>query len=200
LTDDAALREAIDSGVAGRGSLVTTTTPEAFADQLVTHAGCVAILDIACVPTSAPIFIERLRGQFPGLVLVTAGTAREQGALAPLVADGTVCRFAHKPVSGQLLGLVLAAALRRRDALANEQRGCSRRCAPRAHASQIALLIPAQRGRHRDRLLRRPAAQLTPATRRLARDRRVRGPAHRHPGLIVIPRRRAHGVAEPALT
>jgi hypothetical protein len=133
LTDDAALREAIDSGVAGRGSVVTTATPQAFADQLVTHAGCVAILDLACVPTSAPIFIERLRGQFPGLVLVTAGTAREQGALAPLVADGTVCRFAHKPVSGQRL----ACSSTRRCAAAtrwptNRAKCCSRRCAPRA--------------------------------------------------------------------
>jgi hypothetical protein len=168
LTDDAALREAIDSGVAGRGSLVTTTTPEAFADQLVTHAGCVAILDIACVPTSAPIFIERLRGQFPGLVLVTCGTAREQGALAPLVADGSVCRFAHKPVSGQRLGLFLDAALRRRDALANEQREVL--LAPlrpvRSHASQVALLILllAAAAATAMWLLRRPVAPVTPAT------------------------------------
>jgi DNA-binding NarL/FixJ family response regulator len=122
LTDDAAMREAIDAAVAGRGSAIVTATAEAFADQLVAHAGGVAILDLACVPTSSPIFIERLRGQFPGLVLVTAGTAREQSALAPLVADGTVCRFAHKPVSGQRLGLFLDAALRRRDALDREQR------------------------------------------------------------------------------
>ena len=168
LTDDAALREAIDSGVAGRGSVVTTATPEAFADQLVTHAGCVAILDLACVPTSAPIFIERLRGQFPGLVLVTAGTAREQGALAPLVADGTVCRFAHKPVSGQRLGLFLDAALRRRDALANEQREVL--LAPlrpsRSHASQVALLILllAAAAATAMWLLRRPVAPVTPAT------------------------------------
>lgn len=165
LTDDAALREAIDSGVAGRGSVVTVATPEAFADQLVTHAGCVAILDLACVPTSAPIFIERLRGQFPGLVLVTAGTAREQGALAPLVADGTVCRFAHKPVSGQRLGLFLDAALRRRDALANEQRKVL--LAPlrtsRSRASRVALLILllAAAAGTAMWLLRRPAAPAT---------------------------------------
>jgi hypothetical protein len=168
LTDDAALREAIDSGVAGRGSVVTTATPEAFADQLVTHAGCVAILDLACVPTSAPIFIERLRGQFPGLVLVTCGTAREQGALAPLVADGTVCRFAHKPVSGQRLGLFLDAALRRRDALANEQREVL--LAPlrpaRSYASQIALLILLVGAAAATAmwLLRRPAAPVALAT------------------------------------
>ncbi len=122
LTDDTALREAIGAAVAGRGSAIVTATAEAFADQLVAHAGGIAILDLACVPTSSPIFIERLRAQFPGLVLVTAGTAREQSALAPLVADGTVCRFAHKPVSGQRLGLFLDAALRRRDALDSEQR------------------------------------------------------------------------------
>ena len=166
LTDDAALREAVDAAAAGRGSAIMTATPEAFADQLVGNAGCIAILDLACVPTSSPIFIERLRGQFPGLVLVTAGTAREQSALAPLVADGTVCRFAHKPVSGQRLGLFLDAALRRRDVLANEQRDVllAPLRASRARTSRAAvytLLLAAAIGTAAW-LLRRPATPPVP--------------------------------------
>jgi hypothetical protein len=172
LTDDAALREAIDSAVSSRGSAVMTATPEAFADQLVAHAGCVAILDLACVPTSAPIFIERLRGQFPGLVLVTAGTAREQSALAPLVADGTVCRFAHKPVSGQRLGLFLDAALRRRDALDSEQREVLlaplRSSHSRASRVAVLILLLAAAAGTAMWLLRRPAAPIAPAAAPIA--------------------------------
>ncbi len=166
LTDDTALREAIGAAVAGRGSAIVTATAEAFADQLVAHAGGIAILDLACVPTSSPIFIERLRAQFPGLVLVTAGTAREQSALAPLVADGTVCRFAHKPVSGQRLGLFLDAALRRRDALDSEQRDVLlaplRATRSRTSRAAVAILLLAVAIGSVAWLLRRPEAPPAP--------------------------------------
>jgi DNA-binding NarL/FixJ family response regulator len=122
LTDDATLREAVEGAVAKRGRAVITNTPQNFADQLMVHAGAIAILDLTRVAGGGAQFVERLRAQFPGLVLVAAGGARDQTLLAPLVADGTVCRFAHKPVSAQRLGLFLDAALRRREALRLEQR------------------------------------------------------------------------------
>jgi DNA-binding NarL/FixJ family response regulator len=122
LCDDAALREAIDGAVALRGRVVVTSSAHAFAETLLAQPDGIAIVDLACVPGSTAQFIERLRAQFPTLVLVAAGGARDQAALASLVADGTVCRFAHRPVSAQRLGLFLDAALRRREALAHESR------------------------------------------------------------------------------
>jgi hypothetical protein len=122
LSEDAALREAIGGAIATRGQVVVTATPHAFADQLVARPDGIAIVDLAVIHGSAPLFIERLRAQFPALVLVVVGGGRDQPALAPLVAEGTVCRFAHRPVSAQRLGLFLDAALRRREALALESR------------------------------------------------------------------------------
>ncbi len=122
LSEDATLREAIGGAIATRGQVVVTTTPHAFADQLVARPDGIAILDLAVIPGSGPLFIERLRAQFPALVLIVVGGGRDQAALAPLVAEGTVCRFAHRPVSAQRLGLFLDAALRRREALALESR------------------------------------------------------------------------------
>lgn len=166
LTDDAALREAIDAAVAGRGSVVVAATPEAFADQLVAQATGIAIIDLACVPTSAPIFIERLRAQFPALVLIAAGAAREQNALVPLVTDGTVCRFAHKPVSSQRLALFLDAALRRRAALASAARGHADAPAsptrPRGARAALLVLLLAAAAATAAWLLQRPAARPAP--------------------------------------
>jgi ActR/RegA family two-component response regulator len=122
LSEDATLREAIGGAIATRGQVVVTTTPHAFADQLVARPDGIAILDLAVIPGSGPLFIERLRAQFPALVLIVVGGGRDQAALAPLVAEGTVCRFAPRPVSAQRLGLFLDAALRRREALALESR------------------------------------------------------------------------------
>jgi hypothetical protein len=169
LTEDAALREAIEGAVAGRGSSVITPTAEAFADRIVAHAGCIAILDAAIAPGGAAIFVERLRIQFPGLVLVITGTARDQAALAPLVAEGTVCRFAHKPVSAQRLGLFLDAALRRRDVLASEQNFAllapqhrTRPHAARSARTALLILLLAAAAGTAMWLLRRPA--LPPGT------------------------------------
>jgi len=122
LTDDAALREALGAAAAGRGTAHYATTSEGFAEQLVLRSGCIGIVDFGAVADSPTAFIERLRAQFPGLVLIAVGSAREQTALTALIADGTVCRFAHRPVSGQRLGLFLDAALRRRETLLSETR------------------------------------------------------------------------------
>lgn len=170
LTDDGALREAIDAAVSGRGSVVVTTTPEAFADQLVAQAAGIAIIDLACAPTSAPIFIERLHEQFPGLVLIAAGAAREQNALVPLVTDGTVCRFAHKPVSSQRLALFLDAALRRRAALASAAREHadtpSNPTRPRGTRATLLILLFAAAAATAAWLLDRPAAPPAPEAAR----------------------------------
>lgn len=118
LSQDEHTCEAIRTAVAERGTLILVATAEAFAEQLVIHAGAIGILDLSLVPGSGLPFIARLHAQFPGLVLVALGTARDQSTLAPLVTDGRVCRFAGKPISTERLGLFLDATLRRRTTIA----------------------------------------------------------------------------------
>ena len=76
------------------------------------HAG-VAVLDAAAVATPSTQLTARLRAQFPDLVLIVAGGADEQGALAAQITDGSVHRFLHKPVSEQRVRLFVEAAWRR---------------------------------------------------------------------------------------
>lgn len=77
------------------------------------HAG-VAVLDAAAVTTPIKQLTARLKAQFPDLVLVVAGEADAQSALAAQITDGTVYRFLHKPVSEQRVKLFIEAARRRR--------------------------------------------------------------------------------------
>lgn len=149
LSQDEHACEAIRTAVADRGTLILVATSEAFAEQLVIHAGAIGILDLSLVPGSGLPFIARLHAQFPGLVLVALGTARDQSALAPLVTDGRVCRFASKPISTERLGLFLDATLRRRNTLAQEQEGAPEAASARpggGHIAALALLVVAGAG------------------------------------------------------
>src|SRR6185437_2052802 len=79
---------------------------------------------------------ERLRAQFPELVLIVAGSIDDQSALATQITNGTVYRFLHKPVSEQRVRLFVEAAWRRH---AEEHSGVP---------STVAAALPAARRSH----------------------------------------------------
>jgi protein TonB len=74
----------------------------------------VVLLDNAAVAQPIEQLTEQLSSSFPDAVLLVAGEAREQTALAGQVARGIVYRFLHKPVSAPRIKLFLDAAWRRR--------------------------------------------------------------------------------------
>jgi TonB family protein len=76
------------------------------------HAG-VAVLDTAAITTPISQLADRLKSQFPDLVLVVAGHVTDQSTLAAQITRGTVYRFLHKPVSEQRVRLFVNAAWRR---------------------------------------------------------------------------------------
>ncbi len=76
------------------------------------HAG-VAVLDTAAVTSPIAQLAERLKSQFPDLVLVVAGNLSDQAVLTAQITRGTVYRFLHKPVSEQRVRLFVNAAWRR---------------------------------------------------------------------------------------
>jgi TonB family protein len=73
----------------------------------------VAILDAGATATPVERLAERLRAQFPELVLIVAGGVDDQSALATQITNGTVYRFLHKPASQQRVKLFVDAAWRR---------------------------------------------------------------------------------------
>jgi len=84
-----------------------------FASHLLSHSTGVAILDAGAVASSVERLSERLRAQFPDLVLIVAGSVDDQSALATQITNGTIYRFLHKPVSDQRVKLFVDAAWRR---------------------------------------------------------------------------------------
>src|SRR5262245_7150346 len=75
------------------------------------HAG-VAVLDTAAVTSPIAQLADRLKSQFPDLVLVVAGNLSDQGLLSTQITRGTVYRFLHKPVSEQRVRLFVNPAWR----------------------------------------------------------------------------------------
>ncbi|MEJ0036324.1 MAG: TonB family protein [Gammaproteobacteria bacterium] len=73
----------------------------------------VAVLDTDSVTTPINQLCDRLKSQFPDLVLVIAGRHEDQGPLTTQITRGTVYRFLHKPVSEQRVRLFVTAAWRR---------------------------------------------------------------------------------------
>jgi TonB family protein len=84
-----------------------------FSAALLAHHAGVAVLDCAAIATPIAQLTQRLSSQFPELVLIVAGGIDEQGMLAAQIADGSVHRFLHKPVSEQRVRLFVEAAWRR---------------------------------------------------------------------------------------
>ena len=84
-----------------------------LASHLMVSDSGVAILDAGAMATPVDRLTERLRAQFPELVLIVAGSVEDQSALATQITNGTVYRFLHKPVSEQRVKLFVDAAWRR---------------------------------------------------------------------------------------
>lgn len=84
-----------------------------LAAHLVASATGVCILDVSAVASPVDRLSERLKAQFPDLVLIVAGSVDDQSALATQITKGTVYRFLHKPVSEQRVKLFVDAAWRR---------------------------------------------------------------------------------------
>jgi TonB family protein len=120
LSEDPLLLEALTLAAIDRAAVVTSPSADRFADQLVANAAAVALIDAAVAPAPLDAFIATVHRQFPQLLLLLAGPASLQNQFSAQIADGTVFRFAHKPVSAQRLKLFVDAALLRRQALVDQ--------------------------------------------------------------------------------
>jgi TonB family protein len=112
LTRDSALVESLKS-LGPQHHFATVTGEADLANELMAGRAGVAVIDAANIATPIGAFAERLRSQFPDLVLIVAGGHDDQTALTTHITNGTVYRFLHKPVSVQRVRLFVDAAWRR---------------------------------------------------------------------------------------
>lgn len=115
LSTDDALLDALERVVTADHALNLCSTEAELAVQVMASRCGVAVIDAAAASGPIEQLTLRLRGQFPDLVLIVAGTADHQGRLASQVTSGEVYRFLHKPISAQRVRLFVDAALRRHD-------------------------------------------------------------------------------------
>ncbi len=115
LASDAQLLETIESVVTADHAIALCADAAELAARLVSGDYGVALLDAGAIQDPLPDFTQRLREQFPDLVLVVAGRVDDQARLASQIASGDVYRFLHKPVSAQRVRLFVEAAMRRHD-------------------------------------------------------------------------------------
>jgi protein TonB len=83
------------------------------ADLLISGRCGVLLIDMSAVSTRADTLIHQVTEQFPDIVICVAGSRGDEPLLAPLISDGLVYRFMHKPVSAKRAGMFLQAAIRR---------------------------------------------------------------------------------------
>ena len=112
LTDDGELLQTLRAVATDHDISTVRAESDLAAHLLNDHAG-VAVLDTDFVGTPINQLCDRLKSQFPDLVLVVAGRHEDQGMLTAQITRGTVYRFLHKPVSEQRVRLFVTAAWRR---------------------------------------------------------------------------------------
>jgi TonB family protein len=113
LTRDEALVRTLQTIGSEYNTFAVSNESELASHLLAQNTG-VAILDAGAVAGPVDRISERLRAQFPDLVLIVAGSVDDQSALATQITNGTIYRFLHKPVSDQRVKLFVDAAWRRR--------------------------------------------------------------------------------------
>jgi hypothetical protein len=112
LTEELSLLEALGGAISEGERFVAAPTMERFADLLIVSGADLALIDCAVLDVAPGAFFSRVHAQFPRLTLLAIGDSANQQQLAAQLADGTILRFAHRPLSAQRLRLFLETARR----------------------------------------------------------------------------------------
>jgi hypothetical protein len=113
LTADAELFQSTKVAVGERNPVWRARTAEEAADLLITGRCGVLVVDTAALSQQPDTLIEQIVEQFPDVVVCVAGTRDDEPLLAPLISNGLVYRFMHKPTSARRAGMFLQAAIKR---------------------------------------------------------------------------------------
>jgi protein TonB len=115
ITRDRALIGLLRSVVDPSSDLILVTSEAELTPHLNGRRVSVALLDSMFIEGDLAAMAERLRANWPDLVLVVVGTAEEQSKVAAQITSGVVYRFLHRPVSAPRVRLFVEAALRRHE-------------------------------------------------------------------------------------
>jgi protein TonB len=112
LSGETLLYEAIRHAAGERTAVWHARSAAESVDLLLSGRCGVLLVDMAAMSTEPDSFVRQILEQFPDVVVVAAGQREDEPRLAPLVSEGLVYRFMHKPISPRRARMFLDAAVR----------------------------------------------------------------------------------------
>jgi TonB family protein len=113
LTTDSRLLATLQEACGSEHAIHHVETAEAAVELLIGGRCGIFIADLGTLHGNAAPLLLKLNAQFPELILMATGRREEEASVTPLVSNGRVYRFLHKPISPPRAQLFIGAATRR---------------------------------------------------------------------------------------
>jgi hypothetical protein len=113
LTTDDGFLQTLREGVGASRRLWHVLSADKISDLLVVGGVGILVIDVQALTHAAARYVAGIKRKFPDLVVVAAGNRESETELAPLISDGSIYRFIHKPMSPARATLFADAAVKR---------------------------------------------------------------------------------------
>ena len=135
LSADPALIDLLRDSLAGTHRVWRADDAAHAADLMVAAGNAALLLDSALADTKIKDLVLQINKQFPDLPIIVAGNRDDESTLGPLISQGTVFRFLHKPASAERIRNFVDATQRR-----PQQAGVGAAATPRSAAALAAAI------------------------------------------------------------
>ena len=113
LSADPVLIDLLRESLAGTHRVWRADDPTHAADLMVASGNAVLMIDASLADHSTKDLVTQIHRQFPDLAIIVAGRRDDEHELAPLVSEGVIFRFLHKPASAERIRNFVDATQRR---------------------------------------------------------------------------------------
>ena len=113
LSADPVLIDLLREAVAGHHRVWRADDVAHAADLMVASGNAVLLIDAALADHDTKALVTQVHQQFPDLAIIVAGRRDDEHELAPLVSEGAIFRFLHKPASAERIRNFVDATQRR---------------------------------------------------------------------------------------
>ncbi len=113
LSADPILIDLLRDAVAGHHRVWRADDATHAADLMVASGNAVLLIDAALADHDTKTLVTQVHQQFPDLAIIVAGRRDDEHELAPLVSEGVIFRFLHKPASAERIRNFVDATQRR---------------------------------------------------------------------------------------
>jgi TonB family protein len=113
LSADPTLIDLLREAVSGHHRVWRADDVTHAADLMVASGNAVLLIDAALADHDTKSMVTRVHKQFPELAIIVAGRRDDEHDLAPLVSEGVIFRFLHKPASAERIRNFVDATQRR---------------------------------------------------------------------------------------